>query len=145
MSSRGRRLNAEINIVPYIDVMLVLLVIFMITAPLLTPGVTVNLPQAAAKPLKNSHKETLVLSVDSKGRFYLNVGAHTDQPVSDKQVMAMTAAVLQRRAKTPVLVRGDQNVPYGRMIHAMTLLQRAGAPKVGLVTKTPPRKGSGAS
>lgn len=143
MNGSGRRLNAQINIVPYIDVMLVLLVIFMITAPLLTPGVTVNLPQAAAKPLKNAHKQPLVLTVDAKGRYYMDVGKNTDQPVSDKQVMALTAATLRRRPNTPVLVRGDNSVPYGRMIHAMTLLQRAGAPKVGLVTQNPPAGNNG--
>ena|SRR5690625_1639864 len=138
MQGRHHRLNAQMNIVPYIDVMLVLLVIFMITAPLLTPGVKVNLPQAEAKPLENApDKEPLILSVDARGRYYLNVGENTSKPIDDKQVMAFTAAVLRRRPKTPVLVRGDENVPYGRMIHAMTLLQEAGAPSVGLVTQTP--------
>jgi len=134
----NHRLNAQMNIVPYIDVMLVLLVIFMITAPLLTPGVKVDLPQAEAKPLESSQKnEPLILSVDAQGRYYLNVGNNTSKPIDDKQVMAFTAAVLRRRPNTQVLVRGDESVPYGRMVHAMTLLQEAGAPNVGLVTKTP--------
>lgn len=138
MQGRGRRLNAQMNIVPYIDVMLVLLVIFMITAPLLTPGVKVNLPQAQSKPLENSQKnKPLVLSVDNQGRYYLNVGKNKSEPIDDKQVKVFTAAVLRRRPNTHVLVRGDRNVPYGRMIHAMTLLQRAGAPSVGLVTQSP--------
>jgi len=143
MNGRGRRLNAQINIVPYIDVMLVLLVIFMITAPLLTPGVTVNLPQASAKPLKNDQNHPITLSVDAKGRYYMDIGSHTQQPVSDKQVEALTAAALRRRPHAPVLVRGDKNVPYGRMIHAMVLLQRAGAPHVGLITKSPPSNQNG--
>jgi biopolymer transport protein TolR len=142
-SGRRRRLNAEINIVPYIDVMLVLLVIFMITAPLLTPGVHVNLPQAPAKPLKDSQKKNLTLSVDNKGRYYLNVGKKTDQPVSDKQIKALTAAMLRRNPHARVFVRGSKDVPYGRMIHAMVLLQQAGASSVGLVTKNPPDQNSG--
>lgn len=133
---------AEINVVPYIDVMLVLLVIFMITAPLLRQGVAVDLPRAQAKPLPPTKTEPLILSVDRVGRFYLNVGEHQDQPLEPKVLVARAAAVLRHRPDTPVLVKGDRKVDYQHVIAAMVLLQRAGAPSVGLMTEpdTPPAK-----
>ena len=136
-ATRRRRLMGEINVVPYIDVMLVLLIVFMITAPLLTQGVKVELPQASADPIDEEFlqkHEPLVLTVDVSGRLYLNMGKAQDQPASEVQVGARVAAVLRRDAKTPVLVRADAGVPYGTVVRAMALLQRAGAPKVGLLT-----------
>lgn len=132
-----KRPMSQINVVPYIDVMLVLLVIFMITAPLLTQGVTVELPKAASKPIANEQREPLVASVDAEGRMYLNVGADTDQPVDAETLVQRTAAVLRREPHTPVLVRGDASVSYRAVVTLMTLLQKAGAPSVGLVTETP--------
>jgi len=135
---RGRRRPmAEINVVPYIDVMLVLLVIFMITAPLLTPGVLVELPQAEAEQLSGENDEPLVLSVTSNGDYYLSVGDNTDKPIEGKQMMAKVSAVLRHRPGTPVYVRGDASVDYGKVVYAMTLLQQAGAPSVGLITQSP--------
>jgi len=132
-----KRLMAEINVVPYIDVMLVMLVIFMITAPLLTQGVQVELPAADAEPMSTDSTEPLVVTVDAKGRLYMNLGENPDQPVSEELVVQRTAAVLRHKPKTPVMVRGDRSVEYGAVVRAMVLLQRAGAPSVGLVTEPP--------
>ncbi|ROR29797.1 protein TolR [Inmirania thermothiophila] len=136
-----RRPMAEINVVPYIDVMLVLLVIFIITAPLLTQGVQVELPAAASEPLPRREAEPLILTVDAEGRMYLNVGDGAERPLEAQTLMARAAAVLRRRPQTPVLVRADRRVPYGAVVRAMVLLQRAGAPSVGLMTE-PPETGS---
>ena len=132
-----RRLMAEINVVPYIDVMLVLLIIFMITAPLLTQGVKVDLPQASSQPIDQQSKEPLVLTVDAKGRYYLDVGGKEKEPVSEQDVVKRVSAVLRRQPELPVLVRGDQSANYGQVVYAMTLLQEAGAPSVGLLTQPP--------
>ncbi len=132
---RGRRLMAEINVVPYIDVMLVLLIIFMVTAPLLTQGIKVELPKAGAAPLPEdlSH-DPLVLSVDRQGRYYLNIGKDHDKPLADQLMADRVAAVLRREPKTTVLVKADTNVPYGRVVAGMVLLQRAGAVQIGFIT-----------
>lgn len=131
-----RRPMSEINVVPYIDVMLVLLVIFMITTPLLTQGVKVDLPQAAAEALPNESLEPLVVTVDVDGRFYLNVGGiREDEPVDTQTLAARVAAVLRHKPGTPVMVRGDRNVNYGSIIEVMVLLKTAGAPGVGLITE----------
>jgi biopolymer transport protein TolR len=145
-TSRRRRLMAEINVVPYIDVMLVLLIIFMITAPLLKEGVKVDLPAAAAKPidadfLKNH--EPLILSIDARGRLFINFGQNQDQPTSEATVSSRTAALLRRDPQTPVLVKADTTVPDGTVVRAMVLLQQAGATKVGFLTD-PPRTVNGA-
>jgi len=135
--TRGRKLMGEINVVPYIDVMLVLLIIFMITAPLLTQGIKVDLPDAGAEPLDPEmlkQHEPLVLSVDAQGRLYLNIGRDEDRAVDDATVLARAAAVLRRDPQTPVLVKADEAVAYGRVVTAMVLLQRAGAEKVGFIT-----------
>lgn len=128
---------AEMNVVPYIDVMLVLLVIFMITAPLLTQGVKVDLPQAASTVLEPDKKEPLVVTVDAEGNLYLNVGDGKERPIDEATLGQRVGAVLRNQPDTPVLVRGDKSVDYGRVINAMTLLQGAGAPTVGLVTESP--------
>jgi len=137
---RGRRLMAQMNVVPYIDVSLVLLIIFMITAPLLTRGVHVQLPQAAAKPLSQKELEKhqpLVLTVDKRGDLYMNVGEHPNKPVTPNMVVAMAQVVLHQNPDTPVLVRGDGAASYDQVVRGMTLLQSAGATNIGLVTKTP--------
>ncbi|MFO1375936.1 MAG: protein TolR [Steroidobacteraceae bacterium] len=134
---RGRRLMGEINVVPYIDVMLVLLVIFMITAPLLTQGVQVELPDADAAALDADDlrkHEPLVLTVDRRGRYFLNIGERTDEPVTAEEVGRRAGVVLKRTPETPVLVKADERVPYGSVVRGMALLQRAGAKKVGFVT-----------
>ena len=134
---RRRRLMGEINVVPYIDVMLVLLIIFMITAPLLKEGVKVDLPDAGAKPIDAdflAKHEPLILTIDSSGRLFINFGQNQDQPVSDSTVSSRTAALLRRDPQTPVLVKADTTVPYGTVVRAMVLLQKAGASKVGFLT-----------
>ena len=128
---------AEINVVPYIDVMLVMLVIFMITAPLLTQGVKVDLPEAAAQPMDDSDQEPLVVSVDVSGNLFLNVGESPDDPVAAETLVETVAAVLRRQPQKSVLVRGDHAVDYGAVVSAMVLLQQAGVPNVGLVTEPP--------
>jgi biopolymer transport protein TolR len=132
-----RRLMGEINVVPYIDVMLVLLIIFMVTAPLLTQGVQVELPDADAKPIDPEllkDREPLVLSVDRDGRYYLNIGGDEDSPVGEAEVARRTGAVLSRDPQTPVLVKADESVPYGSVVRGMVLLQQAGATKIGFLT-----------
>jgi len=131
---------SDINIVPYIDVMLVLLVIFMITAPLLTQGVKVDLPKASAEPVDTSSKEPLIVSVTAAGQYMVNVGDDPKKPVDDDTLVNRVAAVLRSNPGTPVLIKGDQSVNYGTVVYAMTLLQQAGAPSVGLVTDQPERK-----
>lgn len=129
-----RRLMGEINVVPYIDVMLVLLIIFMVTAPLLTQGIEVDLPKADAEPLDvEQENEPLVLSVDREGRLYLNVG-ESEEPVDAQTAAARTAAVLRRAPQTPVLVRADESVSHGVVVRAMALLQGSGAQKIGIMT-----------
>ncbi len=130
-----RRAMAEINIVPYIDVMLVLLVIFMITAPLLAQGVKVELPQASAESLPPDESVPLVLTIDHQGLYYLSVGDE-EEAVDADVMMARVAAVLRRNPQTPVMVRGDRDASYGDVVRAMTRLQAAGAPSVGLVTES---------
>ena len=139
-----RRLMGDINVVPYIDVMLVLLIIFMITAPLLTQGIKVDLPKAKAEPIPaQANEPPLVLSIDSSGRLYLNVGATPRQPIGDQTVLVRASAALRRAPERAVLVNGDQAVNYGRVVQAMVILQQAGAHKVGFQTdplpKTPTR------
>jgi len=134
-----RKPMGEINVVPYIDVMLVLLIIFMVTAPLLTQGVKVNLPKADANPVEmpDENTEPLVVSVDADGKFYVAIGDKQDDPISAQELMAKTAAVLRRNPQTPVMVKGDNAVNYGYVVTAMALLQKAGAPSVGLITQRP--------
>jgi biopolymer transport protein TolR len=134
---KERRLMGEINVVPYIDVMLVLLIIFMITAPLLTQGISVDLPAVGAEPLDPDllrENEPLVLSVDREGKFYLNISDDPDAPVDEQTVIDATAAVIRRNAETPVLVKADENVPWGRLARGMVLLTQAGAANVGMIT-----------
>ncbi len=136
--SKNRRLMGEINVVPYIDVMLVLLIIFMVTAPLLPQGIEVDLPDAAAEPLDDEQfrdTEPLILTVTADGSLYLNVGSDEDEPVDEATVVARAAAVLRRAPETAVLVRADSAVPYGEVVTGMVLLQTAGARTVGFVTE----------
>ena len=129
---RRKKLMSEINVVPYIDVMLVLLVIFMITAPLLSQGVKVDLPKAAAQPVDSQDRETLVVTVDREGRYFLD-----DRRIAPEELSRKVAAILRARPQTPVLIRGDRQSNYGEVVKAMTLLQSAGAPSVGLLTEPP--------
>ena len=135
--AKKHRLMSEINVVPYIDVMLVLLIIFMITAPLLTQGISVDLPRAGAETLDPEllrDNEPVVLSIDRAGLLYLNIGDNVEMPIDERTVIERTSAVIRRNAETPVLVKADQAVPYGRVVTGMVLLQQAGATKVGFLT-----------
>jgi biopolymer transport protein TolR len=133
---RGKRLMAEMNVVPYIDVMLVLLIIFMITAPLLTQGIKVDLPAAATEPLSQDMTEhpPLILSVDKTGNFYLNIGGDEETPVAADAVVDRVSAVLRREPNTAVLIKADRGVVYDRVVEGMVLLQQSGAEKVGFIT-----------
>ncbi len=136
MDRRSRRRPiAEINVVPYIDVMLVLLVIFMITAPLLKTGVEVTLPKADAKPMEQTQSEPLIVTVDGEGRFFINIGEDPESPVGEEQLVTLATAAMRRDGDRRVLVRGDQGVNYQKVVRAMALLQRSGVPQVGLVAE----------
>jgi len=123
-------------VVPYIDVMLVLLIIFMVTAPMLMQGVKVDLPEANADPVENQDSEPLIVSVDASGKLYLNLGQEK-QVLSLATIRDRVSAVIRRSPKKPVLVWGDRAVPYGEVVAVMVALQEAGAPSVGLVTENP--------
>lgn len=130
-----KRVIAEINVVPYIDVMLVLLVIFMVTAPMINQGVEVNLPQASAKPLiKQDNTVPIIVSVDAKGRWFLNISAKPTAPISSKLLCAEVAAAITRDSKRAVVVRADKQVSYDTVLAAMVALQHAGVDNIGLET-----------
>ncbi len=133
-----RRKVAEINVVPYIDVMLVLLIIFMVTAPLITQGVKVDLPQAEAEPLDKDSKTPLVASVDADGNYYLANGVGENIPMSVQALAEEVAARLVVEPDRPVVVNGDGSVNYDAVVQLMVMLQKqAGVPSVGLMTDTP--------
>jgi biopolymer transport protein TolR len=132
---------SDINVVPYIDVMLVLLVIFMITAPLMTQGVKVDLPQASSKPLSSKEQhEPLIVVVDKKGQFFLSTGSleTKSQPISSQTLFNRVRGILRAEAATPVYIRGDKSANYGLVVETMSLLQNAGASSVGLITEPKP-------
>ncbi|MDZ4731129.1 MAG: protein TolR [Xanthomonadales bacterium] len=133
-----RRPMAEINVVPYIDVMLVLLVIFMITAPLLNLGVEVELPKADAEPMENKqNEEPLVLTVLRNGDLYLNAGgdmAGASGMIDPETLVTTISAIVRRNPELEILVGGDKQVEYGQIYQAMVLLQKAGVQKVGLMS-----------
>ncbi len=132
-----RKPMAEINVVPYIDVTLVLLIIFMITAPLIQQGVEVDLPLASAKALPQEQDPPLVVTVDSKGLYYMDVGETPNSPVELESIGARVAAVLRHKPGTSVLIRGDMAVDYGKVVTVMAVLKAAGVPNVGLMTQSP--------
>lgn len=128
---------SEINVVPYIDVMLVLLIIFMITAPLLSQGVKVDLPQVDSRPIEQSDKDPVIINVDKDGNFYIAYGENSDQPVTPEELINRVNALLKYQPGIPILVGGDKNVPYGKVVELMALLQRAEVPTVGMITEPP--------
>tara|TARA_R110000782_G_scaffold149008_3_gene241719 strand:- start:4820 stop:5242 length:423 start_codon:yes stop_codon:yes gene_type:complete len=132
-----KRPMSEINVVPYIDVMLVLLIIFMVTAPLLSQGVKVDLPQAPSSPLPPNEKEPVIVNVDKDGNYFINYGEAQDKPVSADALLNRVSALLKYQPGIPVLVGGDTNVAYGHVVQVMTLLQQAGVPSVGMITDPP--------
>jgi biopolymer transport protein TolR len=139
LNTRGgpRRPMAEINVVPFIDVMLVLLVIFMVTTPLLTQGIKVDLPKTEAKAIPPEQKEPLIVTVDAAGNFYLNTADKPNQAITARTLSYMASQLLSNNTaeQRPVLVRGDKNTNYGKVVEAMVLLQQAGAKSVGLITE----------
>ena len=134
---KTRRPMAEINVVPYIDVMLVLLVIFMITAPLLTQGVRVDLAEADARPIEEDAKRPLVVSVEADGSWSMTYDDDRTQEVDAEGLLQKSAAVIANNPGIPVLIKGDRAVAYDRVVQAMVILQQAGAPSVGLITQPP--------
>jgi len=135
--SKKRRAVAEINVVPYIDVMLVLLIIFMITAPIVQQGVKVELPKLSANSLPPEQEEPVILTVSKTGDYYLNIGDNLKEPVTEEIIAQRITLVLKQKPQTPILVRGDKEVSYGSVTTAMVLLQSAGVEKVGLMTEQP--------
>jgi len=133
--SSRRRPISEINVVPYIDVTLVLLIIFMITAPLLQTGVEVDLPQAEAKPIEEPSAPPLIVSIDADGRFFLDVGDRKDEPLQPQELTVKVVAVLRHKPDTRVFVRGDAQVGYGKVVAVMAALKKAGIAQVGLITR----------
>jgi len=134
MQAMKRGLMGEINVVPYIDVMLVLLVIFMVTAPLLTQGVAVDLPDADATPIAGDGEEKVVASVDPQGQLYLTIGADPDNALTNQQFLTIASAYFRTNPGRNILVKGDAGVDYRAVMRAMVLLQKAGATSVGLLT-----------
>jgi len=128
---------SEINVVPYIDVMLVLLIIFMVTAPLLSQGIKVDLPQTPSKPLPPNEKEPVIVNIDKNGNFFINYGDDQDKPVTAEVLVNRVSALLKYQPDIPVLIGGDAMVPYGQVVQVMSLLQRAGVPSVGMMTDPP--------
>ena len=137
MATRRRSIS-EINVVPYIDVMLVLLVIFMATAPLLTQGVEVDLPNTDSKPLSNEQDDPLVVSVDGDGKIFVNTGMPRPGEQGTRATIFSLADQAEKiigvRPDIAIYVRADENIAYGEVISVMTVLQRAGAQNVGLLT-----------
>ena len=137
---RGKRLIAEMNVVPYIDVTLVLLIIFMITAPLITQGVQVDLPQAPSQVIQPSANEPVIVSIDPAGKIYVDLGEQPSAPIDEETLVTRIAGVNKYRPGTDFLVRGDAGVPYGRIVEVMALMQSAGVKNVGLLTEAPPAR-----
>ncbi len=128
---------AEINVVPYIDVMLVLLVIFMVTAPLLNQGVKVDLPQAASSPIDNADLEPLIVSIKADGSYFVKLGKDEELAKPLAEIAGQVAKIVKLKPETQILVWGDTDVAYGKVIALMSRLTQAGAQSVGLVTEPP--------
>jgi biopolymer transport protein TolR len=133
---KRRKLKAEINVVPYIDVMLVLLIIFMVTAPLLNLGVDIHLPETNAKALQVD-KEPVLVSVDKDGNLYLTISGGQKEPIDAQALVGKVTAFVKEQPQVPVLIGGDERADYGKVLSAMVLLQQAGVSKVGLMTRPP--------
>ena len=136
---RPRKFKSEINVVPYIDVMLVLLIIFMVTAPMMNSNVDVNLPQANAKSLQDK-KEPVIVSVDQNGQLYLTLGTEKKQPVDAQTMQAKVGAFVKANPEVSVLVAGDRDGKYDGVYQVLAQLQQAGVAKVGLMSQ--PESGS---
>jgi biopolymer transport protein TolR len=137
MARKKRRMMAEINVVPYIDVMLVLLIIFMVTAPMLSQGVKVELPQADSQPIEQDSREPLVVSVDASGAYYLSLAEDPMAALDADGLLEQLASARQQHPNMPVYVKGDRYVAYGRVVEVMALIQQSGVDSVGLMTESP--------
>ena len=138
MARSSRKPMSEINVVPYIDVMLVLLIIFMVTAPMLTQGVKVDLPQLESAPVNmEKDQEPLIISVDSNAAYYLETGEDMGKPMELDALQGKVSMILKQNPRVSVLVRGDRHVEYGVIVELMAALQASGATGVGLVTENP--------
>jgi len=137
---RKSKRMAEINVVPYIDVMLVLLVIFMVTAPLLTQGVKVNLPQVAARSIKPENHKPLIVTIDQKGRLFFSGATQPKQALSETALRTELLAQHKQNPQQPMYLQGDKSVPYGRVANIMVILQSAGIDNIGLITETPEKR-----
>ena len=133
---KKRRMMGEINVVPYIDVMLVLLVIFMITAPMLSQGVKVDLPQADSTPIPQDDREPLVVSVDASGTYYLSLGGDPKRPLATDALLEQMQTVLTAQPGLPVYVKGDRFVAYGKVVELLAVIRDV-VPSVGLMTESP--------
>jgi biopolymer transport protein TolR len=133
--TKKRRPVAEINVIPYIDVSLVLLIIFMITTPLLQTGIEVDLPQAQSKTVQSDNTLPVMVSVDAQGSYFLNTNGTDNQSVDAEDLVVKIAAILRHKPNTKVLVRGDSSVNYGKIVIVMAALKQAGVPNVGLMTR----------
>lgn len=133
-----RRPVSDINVVPYIDVMLVLLIIFMVTAPMLVQSVPVNLPEVDSSPTEvNPDDSPLIISVDQQGRFYIERDEKTTEAMSLTETTEYVRKISTVNPGTRVLIRGDEAVPYGKVVVLMGNLQGVGVTNVGLVTESP--------
>jgi len=138
MSRSKRKPMSDINVVPYIDVMLVLLIIFMVTAPMLTQGIKIDLPKLDADVVQTEKDvEPVIVSIDSNGAYYLEMTASAKKPLELNILLEKVSAILQQKPRTSVLVRGDKHVEYGAVVALMSALQTAGANGVGLITEDP--------
>ena len=135
--TKRRKPMAEINVVPYIDVTLVLLIIFMITAPLIQSGVDVDLPQAEAKSVDQDDMPTpVIITITQSGEYYIDLAnGEEEEPVSAEELLLLTAAVRKNKPGTQVYIRGDKQVEYGKVVTVMGALKNAGVPNVGLMTE----------
>lgn len=134
---KRRHLLAEMNVVPYIDVMLVLLVIFMVTAPMLTQGIKVELPEISSDSINVDSAEPMIVSIKRNGDYWLKQGDKPDKQMKLADLTQTLQAVQQTQPKMQVLLNGDKNVPYGDVVKLMAALQQANVLRVGLLTETP--------
>ena|SRR5690606_15557628 len=138
MAKKGKKQMSEINVVPYIDVMLVLLIIFMVTAPMLTQGVKVELPQVTSDPIEaEQNQEPLIVSVDSNGAYYMELGGDPGAPLELGELQTQVGKLVQQNPQVKVLVRGDRHAEYGVVVNLMAAMQGAGVQAVGLITENP--------
>ncbi|MCP5143337.1 MAG: protein TolR [Gammaproteobacteria bacterium] len=128
---------SDMNVVPYIDVMLVLLIIFMVTAPLVTQGVKVDLPQVESTPIQPEDQQPVVITIDSTGRLYVDYGGSEDEPLAIDGLITRVSGLLEQKPGIPVYLKGDRNVPYGSVVEVMEMLSRSGVKNVGLISEPP--------